>query len=610
MSPDGPLIFGMMHSYTRLMRYAAPYWAGWAGIGFVTLLSTAFSLLQPWPMKVLVDHVLGDLPMTGAVAAAADSLPGSGSRLGLLAWVVAATLGIFAVNSLVNVILTLEWTRVGRRMVYDLARGVFAAVQRRSLQFHTRNPIGDLLSRITGDTWSVHTVVDTLLLGPGHALVMLVMMVVVMAQLDPGLTLLSLGVAPFMSASAWLFGRPIRTAARVRRDVESRIHSHVQQTMAGIPVVQAFTREDVEEARFHTLAAESIRADQRSAFIGSSYGLASGLVSTLGTAAILWMAAMRVLDGRLTLGTTLVFLSYLTTLQHQLAAFANIYTTIQDAGASVDRVLEVLDSREELPETPGAPPLGRVAGHVRIQDVTVGYQPGEPVLRDVSIEARPGDTVAIVGETGAGKSTLVSLLPRFIDPWAGRVLVDGQDVREVQLDTLRAQIAVVLQDAFLFPLTIADNIAYGRPDAPREEIEAAARAASAHEFIASLPTGYDTVLGERGVTLSGGERKRIAIARALLKDAPILILDEPTSSLDSGTEQTLLQALDRLMAGRTTFIIAHRLSTIRRASRIVVLDRGRVVEEGTHSELLQRGGPYARLHDLQFGSAAARATAG
>ena len=599
----------MMHSYTRLMRYAVPYWAGWTGIGFVTLLSTVFSLLQPWPMKVLVDHVLGDQPMTRAVAAAAGWLPGSGSTLGLLAWVVAATLGIFAVNSLVDVILTLEWTRVGRRMVYDLAGDVFAAVQRRSIQFHTRNPIGDLLSRITGDTWSVHTVVDTLLLGPGHALVMLVMMVVVMAQLDPGLTLLSLGVAPFMSASAWLFGRPIRTAARARREVESRIHSHVQQTMAGIPVVQAFTCEDVEEARFRTLAAESIRADQQSAFIGSSYGLASGLVSTLGTAAILWMAAMRVLDGRLTLGTTLVFLSYLTTLQHQLAAFANTYTTIQDAGASVDRVLEVLEPRDDLRETPRAVPLRRVAGHVRMQGVTVGYQPGEPVLRDVSIEVRPGETVAIVGETGAGKSTLVSLLPRFIDPWAGCVLVDRHNVREVQLDTLRAQIAIVLQDAFLFPLTIADNIAYGRPDARRDEIEAAARAASAHEFIASLPEGYDTVIGERGVTLSGGERQRIAVARALVKDAPVLILDEPTSALDSETERALLQALDRLMVGRTTLIIAHRLSTIRRASRIVVLDRGRVVEEGTHPELLRRGGPYARLHDLQFGRAAAGATA-
>lgn len=589
--------------FTRLFQYAVPYWRGWALIVAATLFSTACALLQPWPMKVLVDHVLGDQPMGGFLAGAAATLPGADTRQGLLGWVVAAGLIIFVLNSIVDVALTMTWTRVGRRMVYDLASDVFAHVQRRSLLFHTRHPVGDSLSRITGDSWSAYTVVAALLFAPGHAIFTLVAMVILMASLDPWLTLLALAVSPFMAGSAWYFGSPLRLAARAKREVESLIQSHVQQTLTGIPVVQAFTREDVEHQRFKAYAEAAIRAEQRSALVGSVFGLSAGLITTLGTGAVLWFAAVRVLDGYLTLGGTLVFLSYLTTLQTQFTTLSETYKTMQTAGASVDRVNEVLSAEDATDSPATTTPHRRLTGHVRFEHVTFGYDADRPVLRDVSLEARPGERVALVGTTGSGKSTLMALLPRFFDAWSGRVEIDGYDVRDIPRTTLREHIAMVFQDPYLFPMSVADNIAYGRPGATRDEIEAAARVAGAHAFVAALPDGYDTVLGERGATLSGGERQRLSIARAVLKDAPILILDEPTSALDAETEASVLRALERLMIGRTTFIVAHRLSTIRTADRIAVMRDGVLVEQGTHDELLEASAVYAGLCQLQFGGA-------
>ena len=586
--------------YRWLIGYALPYTRGWLGIAAAMLLSTAVSLLQPWPLKVLVDQVLGGVPAAGALKTVIGWLPGTSTSEGLLAWVVGGGIVIFIVNSGVDFVLSMEWTRVGRRMVYDLAGDLFARAQRRSLPAHAAQSVGDTMGRIAVDAWSVHSVIQTLFFAPGHALVTVVAMIVVMTRLDAGLTLLALAVAPLMTAAAWIFGRPIREAARARRDIESRIQTHVHQTLTGVTVVQAFAREDDEQRRFQELASVAIRAHQRGAFVGSAYGLGSGLLTTLGTAAVMWAAAMRVVDGRLSVGTALVFLAYLGTLQWQLSAFPSIYTTLQTAGASIDRVAEMFDANDRVAEREGAPPLPRVRGDVVLDNVAFEYRPGQPVLRGVSLTARAGDTVAIVGSTGAGKSTLVGLVPRFFDPDSGRVLIDGHDLRDYSLASIRDQVAIVLQEPLLFPVSVADNIRFGRPTASFADIEAAARAANAHEFIAALPRGYDTVVGERGATVSGGERQRIAIARALLKDAPILILDEPTSALDSETEQAIVGALDRLMRGRTTFMVAHRLSTIRGATTIVVLEHGKVVERGSHLELLARGGLYCRMHASHF----------
>jgi ATP-binding cassette subfamily B protein/subfamily B ATP-binding cassette protein MsbA len=333
---------------------------------------------------------------------------------------------------------------------------------------------------------------------------------------------------------------------------------------------------------------------------GSLNSLSSGLIATLGSGIIIWQGALQVRAGQLNVGSLLLFVYYLNSLQEQFKVFAGLYTTAQGLSANVDRVNAVLDAKLEIADVPNAPALPPARGHVVLENVTAGYSAGVPALKNISLEALPGQTIAIVGPTGAGKSTLVSLIPRLIDPWSGRVLIDGHDLRQVSLNSVRAQVAVMLQEPFLFSFSISENIGYGKPGASREEIEAAARTAYAHDFIVRLPQGYDTQLGEHGGTLSGGERQRIAIARALLKNAPILVLDEPTSALDNESEEILLEALDCLMKGRTTFIVAHRLSTIRRADRILALQEGAVIEQGQHDELLRMQGYYARLNHLQF----------
>ena len=586
-----------MHKYRRLLQDARPHWRFFVFILALTIVASMLAALQPWPLAWLTDHVLGGKPLPAPLRQMFQMLSLEPTSARLLIFIVASGLILFALNSVLEVCLTRAWTLGGRQMVCRLAEDLFARLQRRSLLFHTRNSVGDTMGRTTTDSWCAYQVVETLFFTPGHALLTMLLMVCLMAQLDGTLTMLSLAVAPFMVGASFLVGKPLRAAARLKREIETRIQSHIQQTLTGIPVVQAFVQEEREREQFQRFANAAIAAQQRSTLIGSINSLSSGLITTLGTGAILWVGARHVLDERLSLGSILVFLVYLTSLQTQMKDLAEVYTKLQGLSASVDRVLEILETDSDVRQKPDAVSLSVVRGLVQIENVVFGYEPGRPVLRGVSLEAAPGQTLAIVGTTGAGKTTLVNLLPRFFDPWEGRVLIDHHDLREVQLKSLRDQIALVLQEPFLFPLSIAENIAYGRPAASSAEIERVARAAHVHEFIARLPQGYDTVIGERGATLSGGERQRVAIARALLKDAPILILDEPASALDAETERLIFQALENLMKGRTTFLIAHRLSTVRQADRIAVLKDGWVAECGTHEQLLARGELYAELHD-------------
>jgi ATP-binding cassette, subfamily B, bacterial len=589
-----------LRSYLRLASYAARYRRSWFRIVGATLGAALVGLLQPWPMTILVDQVFGREAPQGLVAAVLSYLPGGQSPGTLLLWIVGATVLLFLLNSLLDVILTLAWIRTGQALVYDLAHDLYGTLQRRSLLFHSRASVGDLLSRITGDTWSIYTLASALLITPAQAAFIVVMTVAVMTSLEPQLTLLALAVAPLMAFTSYHFGRPIKEIAAGRREVEARIQSHVQRTMRGIPVIKAFGQEDRESARFQSFAEDAIRMHRRGAIAAGYFDLGGGLVPALGTAAVLWFGALRVLEAQLTVGQLLVFLAYLATLQVQFRNLIGIYATLQGANASVDRVMGMLDAEVEVSEMPGAPPLPAVRGEIEFRGVSFGYDEARPVLRDVSLRISAGETVALVGSTGAGKTTLASLVSRTHDPSSGAVLLDGIDIRTVALKSLRQQIAVVPQEVFLFPTTVAENIAYGRPDAAREEIVAAATAANAHEFICRLPAGYDTVLSPGGGSLSGGERQRMGIARAVLKNAPILVLDEPTSALDGRTEHSVMEALQRLMHRRTTLIIAHRFSTILNADRIAVLEGGRIAECGSHDELLAFGGLYRRLHAIQF----------
>ena len=593
-----------MYRYKRLSRYLLRQWLTLVAILVLTAATSVVTILQPWPIKILVDYALGQTLMPASVHSLLEKFNLTLTPALLIIAAAVGSLGLFALNATLDVALSWGWSAAGQRMVYNLAESMFHRLQRLSLLFHSQRTVGDSLSRLTYDTYCVYTLTDALLASPGRHVFMLTTISIVAWRLDPTLTLLSLAVAPIMGGSALVFGFRFKRQMRQYREAQSYLLSFVHQTFTALPVVQAFSREDYNKQQFQHLAADTIASLQCDTRLKNIYGFLNTSVTTVGTGIVLYFGGQQVLSGAMTVGSLLVFLAYLRSMQDAFKGLLTTYGKLKSVEANVDRVLEVLDAKEGVWDAPAARPLpslsAGVRGQVRLEEVTFGYEPGYPVLQGITLEAHPGETIALVGATGAGKSTLVSLIPRFFDPWQGQVLFDGVDVRQVQLKSLRSQIALVLQEAFLLPLTVAQNIAYGRPGASLEEIVAAAQAANAEEFIQRLPQGYDTTIGERGATLSGGQKQRLAIARALLKDAPVLILDEPTSALDTQTETLLLEALERLMVGRTTLIIAHRLSTIRQADRIVVLERGKVVETGTHQELLSIGNVYPRLHSLQF----------
>jgi ATP-binding cassette subfamily B protein len=569
----------------------------------LTAVASGAAALEPWPLKLLIDHALAGQPLPPRLAALLGAGAAPGRAATIIAFAAVASLALFAVGAAFNVAISWLWAVAGQRMVFDLSTDLFHRLQRLSLGYHARTPVGDSLSRLGGDTWSVYTL-STRLFAPFEQLLVVATVGLVAFRLNARLALLSLAAAPVLAALSLWFGPRLKAQAKGGREAHGRLTSFVHQTLTCLPLVQAFTAEGRNRQRFRVLAGEVVRSGRRAALIGSAHGLAGGLVTTVGTAFILYLGGREVMAGALSVGGLVVFLSYLRKIHQAAETLLRSYGSIKPVEASIDRVFEVLESSEhEVREQPGARALvrapGRAGVEVAFEEVSFGYRPGHPVLDGVSLRAEPGQTVALVGATGAGKSTLVSLIPRFQDVWSGRITWDGVDVRDLKIASLRAQVSLVLQEPFLFPITVAENIAYGCPQAGRRDIIAAAEAANADAFIRQLPEGYDTVLGEHGNTLSGGERQRLAIARALLKDASVLVLDEPTSALDALTESSVVEALRRLVAGRTTFIIAHRLSTIRGADRIAVLDGGRLVDTGDHRQLLARSEIYRRLHALQ-----------
>ncbi len=571
------------------------------------LVKVGIDILRPWPMAFLIDYVLGGKKVPGWVADWIALLPAHSTQTELIGWSVAATVLLFLLSWAATVVTAYANISLGQRMTYDLAAELFAKLQELSLKFHFNKTVGDSIRRVTSDCACVSTIVKDALLPVISSVVTLAVTFAIMWRFDATLTVLAVAVAPYMVLVFRVYAKPMMERSYAQQEAEGKIYEVVEQTFSAMPVVQTFTREEANDERFRTITANTLATTLAATRIQMQFKFLIGLATAVGTAGILWIGAQHALRGELTVGTIVAFLYYLAALYTPLEAIMYTTSTIQGASGSARRVMEILARERDIANRPHARPLSSVKGNVRFEDVTFGYEPNRPVLRNIALDVNSGERIAIVGATGAGKSTLVSLLPRFFDPWQGRVLIDGTDVRDVTLRSLRNQIAIVLQEPFLFPMTIAENIAYGNAHASTDQIVSAARAANAHDFIQQLPQKYDTVIGERGATLSGGERQRLAIARAFLKDAPILILDEPTSALDATTEHSLLDALERLTINRTTFIIAHRLTTVRRATRIIALAGGEIVEAGTHEQLLARKGVYAQFHDFQFGNLEMRA---
>ena len=577
----------------RIFSYLRPYRYPFLGaLGQVFLISS-FELAKPWPLKIVIDNVLGGKPLALKFA---SSWP---SEL-LLVVACAALVSVYILLGGLTVLNNFATIRIGQRMVNDLRSDLYMHLQRLSLTFHSRHQVGDLLYRVTADTYAIQTLTMNGLFPIVSALILLVGMFFIMVRLDWQLTLLALSVCPILFLSISLMGSRISSAATHARERESAVYSLVQRAMSSIRVIQAFTKEEEEHRSFMAASHQSLAASLRLYTLQTLYSGVINIVIAVGTAVVVWVGARHVLSGVLTIGEIVVFTSYLASLYGPINSISQTWGLIQGARVGVRRVFEILEKEKGLEDGTRTFAAAGAQGEVSFEDVSFHYLPEQPVLKQVRLHVRKGQTIAIVGPTGAGKSTLLSLLPRFYDPQAGRVKIDGLDIREFTLKGLRRQISMVLQPPLVFPITFAENIAYGRPEAGRDEIVEAARLARIHDHIERLPQGYGTLVGEMGATLSEGERQRLTIARAILRNAPILILDEPTSSVDAETEALIMEGLKSLTAGRTTFIIAHRLSTVRQADRIVVLREGRVVEEGTFTELMGKEGPFALLYRTQF----------
>lgn len=587
-----------MQKKIRITDLLYPHWPA-LSLAFIAVVGESLTdLLEPWPLKIVFDHVFGSKRMPGWLAGLVSWL-GSDTfsilNFAVLAVIVIAIFG--ALSSYFEKYLT---TSVGQWVMHDLRRVLYSHIQKLSLSYHDQKRTGDLISRVTSDIDAVQNLISNVLLGILVNVLTLVGMVLVMFYLNWAFTLIALLVAPGLFLVVYHFTHRIKKASRAMRRKEGEVVSVLEEVLSSIRVVRAFAREDFEQKRFEQESRESVEAALQARNVKAKLPPIVEIIVACGTCLVLWYGARLVMSGGLTSGELLVFLLYLGKMYKPMRELSKMTDTISKASVGWERIREVLENEMQVRDLPGARPAPRFKGRIEFDHVAFSYNETQPVLKDLSLKIEPGQLAALVGPTGAGKTTIVSLLPRFYDSSSGAIRIDGQDVRQFKQKSLREQISFVLQESLLFRAPVWQNIAYGKPEASREEIVHAAKLANADEFIARMSEGYDTMIGERGVTLSGGQRQRITIARAIIRNAPILILDEPSAGLDAASEKLVFDALGNLMEGRTSIVIAHRLATVLRADVIFVIESGQVVEQGTHQELLENGGLYARLYELQF----------
>jgi ATP-binding cassette subfamily B protein/subfamily B ATP-binding cassette protein MsbA len=603
-----------MTKHLRPWRFFKPDTTRIYGVLGLLLLSTSLNALKPWPVALLIDNILGQKPWPKWLETFPQRYPVS-TQIALIALLLFCTYllqgGLSAIQNYFSI-------KIGLRGLRRVRNEIFSVLQRLSLKFHHNARSGDLIYRAAWDTFSFQTLFQQGFMTTTSALLSLVLMVAVMSQLNFSLTLIAVATVPALMAVIRFFGKKMTEQGSVAQQAESLVTSHVQQSMSALPLIQSYTREFFERRRFRLFTAKAQHERLTQHGWELVYWFAISVVFGLGTAAIILMGSRQVLAGKLTVGELWIFLSYLSQLYEPLNQLSHVGATVSSATAGTKRVFEILDTEEDVKESPnpravvragkehsiktapGSQPPVVTKGNIEIENIHFGYQAGREVLKGISFKLRAGESAALIGPSGVGKSTLMNLLPRFYDPTQGSVKLEGVDLRELKLRDLRSQIAVVLQEPIIMTGSVAENISYGNPHASKTEIEQAAEQASALGFIKKMAQGFETIVGDGAIRLSVGERQRINLARAFLKNAPILLLDEPTSALDTESEAQVVASLHRLMEGRTTLMVAHRLTTIRRVTKIIVLQDGKIAESGNHDQLLEIGGYYSRVASGQL----------
>ncbi len=589
----------------RLLGYAGPHWRLITLSLLLMVVATTLGLSQPLLLSVLIDDVLN---VGAPVSSRADGagfdllalLPGAGvDPVAALAWLVGllilVNLSVSGLSGLRGFIMA----RIGQRVTYGMRNEVYAHLHALSLSYYTRNETGRIMASVTQDVGRLQDFISDGLQEAIRDVLTLVIICIILFVLNPGLAALVLLPTPLLVWATLRFGRKLHAIYRPLWRRWAGLSALLADTIPGVRVVKAFAQEKREVGKFKGRSLDLLRGELRVAWMRSLFGPVMAFITSIGTIIIWWVGGRDILAGELTLGAFVAFTSYMYRFYGPVESLARLNHRFQRAATSAERVFDVLDTHPEIVDRPEATIMPPIEGRVEFRGVHFGYEEDKPVIEDLSFAVEPGEMIGLAGHSGAGKSTLVNLICRFYEPQEGAILIDGRDTRQVNLQSLRGQIGVVLQDPFLFNGTVADNIAYGHPEASLEQIVAAAKAANGHDFIMDMPDGYDTMVGERGIRVSGGERQRLSIARAILRDPRILILDEATSNVDTQTEAQIQEALGRLVRGRTTFAIAHRLSTLKNARRLLILDKGRLAEIGTHDELIARDGIYANLCRMQ-----------